>query len=488
MDAITETLRREVTLDCYQGTSLERAWEYVAMAQRELAETNKLGSDTQTTDNNFAHLTLNQVEQKYPELKMRGTEAAINTELFGRVQGNRKILASEKAFLALQLLARARAEGVTQVDLKTALDVDARSMFHYIKVLDIEGLVTKVAAFTNNGHTNLIFLRRFAKTDTEESAQNSDNNKEPDQAMDRVEFLSSMIRKGLRKKISDILQQSETGVMVESDVMDVVKLDWCNLRERKYFHRVTRELWENGCIEVVMLQVKDSEGPRATATSAVVLSDDEAEADQSQTQDQDQDQDQDREGSGDEDGGDKGDVINEDDEIDNESKESADPEVAAIKQEQASMEDAVKAGDDPTVKQERKSRPELLMEKKKRKRQQVLEKSKRRRMEQKRMRECLREGYSFRRCLRFIKPYVQKLKVRDRLGIPTQSQSTADKVRSRVDGDIDADADAEAEEEEEDDGDDSDANADSVDFEAVKEKEDVRYLLSKDEVHIGLST
>ncbi|KAJ2888687.1 hypothetical protein FB639_000463, partial [Coemansia asiatica] len=548
MDVITETLRREVALDCYQGTPLERVWAYVEMAQRELAEKNGLGADSvnvddsfksyiwpfilqmksmvffqdetviysasemqQTTDKNFPQLTLTQAQQKYPRLSMRGTEAAINTELFGRVQGNRRILASEKAFLTLQLLARARAEGMTQVDLKNTLNVDARSMFHFIKILDLEGLVSKMAAFTNNGHTNLVLLRRFAQKEPEEEpAQGSVTNNDPDQqntAIDKFEFLTSMVRKGLRKRISDILQQAETGVMVESDVIDAVKLDWCNLRERKYFHRVTRDLWESGCIEVLRLQVKDPEGPSSatTASSAVVLSNEET--NQDQAQDHEENEDGDRSGD------------------DEEIEEGADADAEADEEEDNGNgdndnenKDTAESVEKTMVKKEKMSSSESILEKKKRKREQTMEKNKRRKRELKRIRDRLREGYSFRRCLRFIKPYVPKRKERGRLGIPMQEQSAANQNHSRADNDeachnttvidadldaeddIDGDGDVDVDDDIDGDGDvdvdveddaiydeDSDANVDSVDVEAIKEKEDVRYLLSKDEVHIGLS-
>ncbi|KAJ1815073.1 hypothetical protein LPJ56_004671, partial [Coemansia sp. RSA 2599] len=533
MDAVTEAMQREVALDCYQGTPLERVWCYIEGAQRELVEKSGLDSDSvsiddafksyiwpfivqmknmvffqdqaviysaseteESADKGFPKLTLAQVQQKYPGLSMRGTEAAINIELFGRVQGNRRVLASEKAFSALQMLARTRAAGMTQIDLKNALNVDARSMFHFIKILDLEGLVSKVAAFTKNGHTNLIFLRRFAKPESEEAAMASGANNEPDQttAMSKLEFLSSMVRKSLRKKISDLLQQAETGVMVESDVMDAVKLDWCNLRERKYFHRVTRDLWENGCIEVLRLQVKDPEGPGLATSGAALLGDEEAQA---QVEEDEEEEVNDNNNDGVDDGDD------DDDADDNDRvKGAAEPEEASVKQEQMDIDDAAKAGGSAVVKQERSSRSEPALEKRKRKQQQKTERIKRRRMELKRQRDCLRDGYSFRRCLRFVKPYVQKRKVRDRVGIPMQNPSAADGARAKGDAsngisvdvegdDVEAEAEDDVEAEVENEAiydDDSDDNADLVDVEALKEKDDVRHLLSRDEVRIGLSS
>ncbi|KAJ1898122.1 hypothetical protein LPJ66_002949 [Kickxella alabastrina] len=447
MDDIAETLRREITLDGYRGTKLGRLWVYVEQAQRQLLEKNSLDSSSVEVDDamksylwpqiirlknmvffedkvviydsvdlgNSANtmlptLTLAQVEQQYPQLTVRGSSGAINKELFGREEGSRKVLASEKAFEIMQLLAQSRNMGVTQFKLGKDVNVEPKSVFHYVKILDAEGLIVKLATYQNGTHTNLVMLRRFSNdlSDTKAVLNFIKDSGEGEQALGAVD---SLVRYGLRQKISDALEKSEGGVMVETDLIDALQLDLWNLSQRKYFHRVVRNLIDGGVLERVRVQVKDivPSGGRPLREA-----------------------------------------------VDSEEPDSAEEESASGAKEKQLKRKMGKARAGQTKRlRTNKPRPKGPGH---------------------------REGHSYRRCLRLLTPYVSNQVRRDKMGIPRRARDGQDDAVPEVDEDEDEDdVDVDA------DDDDDDGGANGIpDIEAIKEKEDLRYLLSKDEVQIGL--
>ncbi|TPX77964.1 hypothetical protein CcCBS67573_g00743 [Chytriomyces confervae] len=63
----------------------------------------------------------------------------------------------------LCIIAKARKEGVTQVELSKLAKMDARNLFHQIKVLLNHNLIEKIPVTIKGTHTNLCILRRFIK-------------------------------------------------------------------------------------------------------------------------------------------------------------------------------------------------------------------------------------------------------------------------------------------------------------------------------------
>ncbi|KAI9505820.1 hypothetical protein BX070DRAFT_244274, partial [Coemansia spiralis] len=312
MDNIIHTLKREIALDGEQGTSLDRIWHYVKVAHQETLKRNSIDSDaisiesdfkeylwpyilrtdgllfvangktlydtsassvTKATSlgsaNRFANLPISEVEAKHPDMIVKGSTAVINRELYGREDGNKKIQSSDKAQGIYELVARSRSNGATQSALAKNLSIDSRSMYHFIKVIASQGLIVKFMTHDGESNTNLILLRRFSDfVDTENrNFRSLDDNSQPngaeEQAGDtggnitnaaneaglRQAAISKIIRAGLRQKISDVMKNLQATYIVELDLVEEVGIDFWNKFQRKYFHRVARDMCQEGYIE-----------------------------------------------------------------------------------------------------------------------------------------------------------------------------------------------------------------------------------------------
>ncbi|KAI8325392.1 hypothetical protein GQ54DRAFT_337323 [Martensiomyces pterosporus] len=517
MDEVLATLKNEITLDCEEGSSLDQIWRYVEQAQRAIAERSHIDTDGIAVDgamkqylwpyisqlegvifkdgpatiydstdpsglaseaaNGFLNLSFEEVAKRYPNIVVRASQPAINKVLFGREEGLAKVIKSAFAYKILQMLARAREKGLTQAQLAKDLNVDPRSNFHYIKTLDKQGLVVKFATFDNGSNTNLVLLRKFANTDPQISkpAIPSNRDAKPDapggsggevgegegeqggngKASNEVAnaamsfppgkgsasdvITANLVRNRLRKRVSDLLETSATGYMVETDLMDVLGLDIWNTRHRKYFHRVTRDLTASNYIECVRMQVPDESFNGSNAVP----------------------EEQAAEQGANEGGAAEGDAAEGD----------AAPE--------ASRGAKQKAKRDKNGKRIRSNAAKRHLN--------------------------LLEGHSIRRCIRFIKPYRDKRGNNASLGVPMGSSkdnsdvlaaslqsSKPQQERASIGGQGTGqgaefaadDVDIEEEEGEEEDDDSSDDEIPNV--EAIKEKADIMYMLSKPQVRIGV--
>ncbi|KAJ2675668.1 hypothetical protein IWW42_001090 [Coemansia sp. RSA 1085] len=287
MDDILQILKQEITLDCDEGSSLDDIWKYVNVAQKRQHQKNGIASeptvddalkaylwpcllqmseiqlvnedtvlyDTSSENPDFSNQPYEQISCRFPLLRVRATEAAINRELFGREEGNGRIMRSPIATKFLKCLARNREKGMTQVQLSRQFDVDARSTFHYIKLLDQFGLVVKYATFENKANTNLVVLRRFSK----EKQPSNDLQQTEDQGGSESNSMLTLIRSGVRQQISDLLQATENGYMVENDLAEAINLNVLNQKSLRYFHRVLRDLNSNGFVETVLVQMPNGE-------------------------------------------------------------------------------------------------------------------------------------------------------------------------------------------------------------------------------------
>ncbi|KAJ2126985.1 hypothetical protein IW136_006519, partial [Coemansia sp. RSA 678] len=293
MDDILQTIKQEITLDCDEGSRLSRVWEYVALAQQKLYTRNGISDEASVDDDmksylwpsivrmqnmlfvngdttiynsadpatkesqEFITLSFAQVEALYPDLIVRASQPTINKMLFGREEGIERVLNSPVATKYLMCLSRARRAGVTQMRLTKIYNIDARSTFHYIKILDQFGLVLRFPTYENGSNTNLLVLRRFVdkKEDNEQAATAShETTNEADQGTDFADT-RLLVHARLRETMMSILQASETGYMVETDLFTELKLDVWNNKHLKHFHRMMRYLNVQGYVETVLIQV-----------------------------------------------------------------------------------------------------------------------------------------------------------------------------------------------------------------------------------------
>ncbi|KAJ2454830.1 hypothetical protein EV183_001249 [Coemansia sp. RSA 2336] len=429
MDDILQLLKQEITLDCEEGSSLDDIWGYVNVAQKRQHQQNGITSepvvddalkaylwpcllrmseiqlvndetvlyDASSGNADFINRPYEQISREFPLLRVRATEAAINRELFGREEGNERVMRSPVATKFLKCLARTREKGMTQVQLSRHFDVDARSTFHYIKLLDKFGLVVKYATFDHRANTNLVVLRRFSRekqpSGEPQQTENQGENENEDNA------ILTLIRSGVRQKISDILQATDNGYMVENDLAEAINLNVLNPKFMRYFHRVLRELNSNGFVETVLVQMPNGEPPTANQMH---------DADDAQPADDDNDQ-------------------------------AAESQPAKKKRKRKATSKNGDEQDDSQAKKRQKCRP----------------------------------GYSYHRCVRFIKPYVNSRKVRGSMGIPLQSKDRSLEVVSDNESDhLSDDADNS-----------SDDDIYALDF--SKEKAEISSLMAKPQILVG---
>ncbi|KAJ2745117.1 hypothetical protein GGI20_002415 [Coemansia sp. BCRC 34301] len=454
MDDLLQTVKLEVTLDCMEGSSLSKVWSYVELAQRRLLQRNGLDPESASVDvsikrylwphiltlsgmtfvnegsviydpaatidsgapSDFSLLSADEVESRFPDLVVRASPSAIYKEIFGREEGNERLLKSTYAFKLIQELSRSREKGVTQIKLSRTFSLDPRSTFHFIKIIDREGLIAKYSTYECGNTTNLWVLRRFV-ADRQDAAGNASglvgrtNVPAPDPSNSGESLTAFFVSNEMRKQVSDILEAPGAGYMIDTDLMDLLKLDIWSTRHRKYFQRVIRYLTDNGYVEQVELQIPDAAALPVAPPGVEPMDVDTAEA-----------------------------------------PESTNSEKA------------------------KKARREI----------QLL------RTQKERAERGLREGHSFRRCLRSIKPYVAKTKTRTRFGVPLV-QSAEERPARAADAVQDDDgggglsdaAMAESDVADNEDGVDSSSDDDELDVEALKEKDDLRYMLSKHSVQVG---
>ncbi|KAJ2186878.1 hypothetical protein EV181_003068, partial [Coemansia sp. RSA 532] len=415
MDDILQTIKQEITLDCDEGSRLSRVWEYVALAQQKLYTRNEISDEASVDDNmksylwpsivrmqnmlfvngdttiynsadpatkesqEFIMLSFAQVEALYPDLIVRASQPTINKMLFGREEGIERVLNSPVATKYLMCLSRARKAGVTQMRLTKKYNIDARSTFHYIKTLDQFGLVLRFPTYENGSNTNLLVLRRFVDKNEDNEQAATESRETTNEADQNTDFADTrlLVHARLRETVMSILQASETGYMVETDLFTELKLDVWNNRHLKHFHRMMRYLNEHGYVETVLIQVPNIKSKNqqpgaddsAVTEGALADSQDEDQVDEAQAED---------------------------------SAESNDEDSAA----------------EPSQSSAKKTR--------RRKRVRSIKESK-----------C-RPGYSYRRCARFIKPYANKRKVRSSVGIPLQAKDRAAAMHDASGSDDDA--------------------------------------------------
>ncbi|KAJ2815577.1 hypothetical protein GGI24_006002, partial [Coemansia furcata] len=225
--------------------------------------------------------------------------------------------------------------------------------------------------------------------------------------------------------------------MPEADLMDALKLDLWNMRHRKYFHRVLRDLSENGFAEKAELQLPDADlsgfDPEAYKPTAEPMDVDEGHENAEHIAN-----------------------VPDDDEADAESPQFEELESAASKK---------------TKGKGKGKRPAKQPAKPKKSRQE----SQADRSQRERLNRGLADGHSYRRCVRFIKPYVDKGSVRTRLGVPLEQ--SAEDLGDVPMIDLDA-ADNEGR-------DDSSSEDEELDVETLKEKDDILYVMNNHSVQVG---
>ncbi|KAI8845970.1 hypothetical protein BJ741DRAFT_659017 [Chytriomyces cf. hyalinus JEL632] len=183
----------EIALEGPSGCTLDRLWSLVAskwqtdgpidIEQLALGSNTKPFTDMDEPLRNYVWPFL----LSDPQLSVRGDVEVSKDDLMNMSQGdivgqygNRLQIAASVAARQFSLgitnvrisdvnantlciIAKARNEGVTQVELSKLAKMDARNLFHQIKVLLNHNLIEKIPVTIKGTHTNLCILRRFVK-------------------------------------------------------------------------------------------------------------------------------------------------------------------------------------------------------------------------------------------------------------------------------------------------------------------------------------
>ncbi|KAJ1725180.1 hypothetical protein LPJ53_000603 [Coemansia erecta] len=473
MDVIVETVQREIALDCSGGATLDVVWKYVSQAQQQLLDQagRPRGSAATVVDQalqeylwpliarmqhmtffqddetvfsssseaeaeaesqaeaggaGFLRLTLAQVQEKYPRLAVRASSALSYRCAFGRSEGNIRVVNSEMALKTFEMLCRARGKGLTQQDLAKMVGVDARQAFHYIKLLDLEGLVVKETTYTTGRHTNLIRLRIFTagedddENEEDESVDEEEEEEEEEEGPEaganeadaHLKLMARLAKRGVRKMITDVLEKSDSGLMVENDVMAAVNIDWLDRRQRRYFHRAIRYLMDGGFIEILRVKMRVTTGAEGEgveggdaegAEDGAVENSDAMDEDEGEGEDQNQNQNQ----------------TETLDQKPSQSQASDQPQDQPQPQAHTRTRDLAYAHGDvlpPSGSRKRRRRHEQAggADSSSSDEQAV-------RRVARRTSKRLADGYAYRRCLRLVKAYTKKIAPRQRLGIRQQA-------------------------------------------------------------------
>ncbi|KAJ2662893.1 hypothetical protein IWW48_001601 [Coemansia sp. RSA 1200] len=484
MDSIVHTVKREVSLDSDEGADLERLWSFVKLAQQETIAQQRIdcsdisvdrpfqeylwpiilrigglifkSKDTVVFDTSvapeapqikkkfdeFASLSLGQVESKYPDLSVRGSAAVINKELYGIDQGNRRISSSAHTERVFKEIARAREKGITQRVLAKRLKIDSRSIFCYIRNLVSEGLIAKFFIYMDGCNTNLVMLQRYKEcylstenvNDTSKMVRpkNNENRKRDDETEDedmpaqenervKSHLFVSMLRARFRSRLYDYIQNLESPFILELDLLDAMDIDIWDRLQRRFFQRSIGKLCEKGYIECVRALFPDPDYVKPTSVS-----------------------------------------------FPNDNSQSADSEYPR-QNSQANEAAEVMVGEQ----EESDSSSELTQEKPPLKRKRINPNI-----------VSTPEGYIYRRCYRILKPLEQRPTAFASVGIPLQQPKQDGKP---VDENMAIPVDEN--DENSDFGETSDANTSSDDefsqIEDLKEIDEIKYLLSKPQVKFG---
>ncbi|KAJ3236121.1 hypothetical protein HDU81_011156 [Chytriomyces hyalinus] len=183
----------------------------------------------------------------------------------------------------LCIIAKARKEGVTQVELSKLAKMDARNLFHQIKVLLNHNLIDKIPVTIKGTHTNLCILRRFVKENEHyvsfQLSQQVAATAVSDQAIiddaiiqEQVQMLmeerrsrtsssSRTVAGGeghvqcelIKHQITVLLAGAKGNVMLTSDITDILAM--IPRLDRKMINRAMITLSDKGYVEIFLTPV-----------------------------------------------------------------------------------------------------------------------------------------------------------------------------------------------------------------------------------------
>ncbi|KAJ3021786.1 hypothetical protein HKX48_007757 [Thoreauomyces humboldtii] len=198
--------------------------------------------------------------------------------------GDRTLKLSDTVMQILSKIALARGDGTTQVELSKVLDIDPRSVYHYIKTLAVNKLIVKFPLTIKSASTNLCIHKRFAHLnvsfleyrknvekpldDTSDllplslSEEDIDAHKHDDKSdLQLGKAAVSYHNELVKQRLTQLLKNAKGEIMVVSDLMDALKIQaYQNVPQRKFFNRIVESLSKASHIQRVNVVKKSQDG------------------------------------------------------------------------------------------------------------------------------------------------------------------------------------------------------------------------------------
>ncbi|KAJ1916846.1 hypothetical protein H4219_003542 [Mycoemilia scoparia] len=224
----------------------------------------------------LAQLGWAEVNKKYPQMYVKATREYMYRSIFGTPEGIARVLESKTMWQVLQKIAKTREEGIPQVTLTKEMSLDPRGIFHYIRVMEKFGILTKYAYCYKGANTNLIVMSRFVKTlkSTDATVANIKRRPRPsvleDQDQDipgntnmdnggSTEGYSPMVGSGggtklarrfelkrlkllTRNRLIRAMLKASNNIMVEPDAMEASGLNIENSSDLYFFRKIVLSL------------------------------------------------------------------------------------------------------------------------------------------------------------------------------------------------------------------------------------------------------
>ncbi|KAJ3216040.1 hypothetical protein HDU67_010000 [Dinochytrium kinnereticum] len=224
------------------------------------------------------------VEMYGDSLNVAASEQQVRSCLFGTAGAPPKLSAAYHAILLFAI--RSRGAGVTQADIAKELNIDPRTVFHYLKTLCARRYLTKFPIAHNGIHTNLLVHRKFTQNSPmyreylrATIAERSTATDEHQDLLTQIhQMLDSPALYGFAAESSDIdisrtavsyhadlirqrvillLKNAKNNTMVISDLRDALLRTNCSKFEKKWFNGQITQLANAGYIEKVAAPYTD---------------------------------------------------------------------------------------------------------------------------------------------------------------------------------------------------------------------------------------
>lgn len=176
----------------------------------------------------------------------------------------KSICFSDATFLIFSLIAKSKSFGISQVELAKAASMDAKTVFHHLKILGIAKVIVKYPIIYNGSKTHLCIHLDYAD-------QNSGYQKHVQLrttnivTQDDFCYVDSGINHAelVKVKISTLLENSKNQLLATDDLFDVIEEESGESFNRRLFNRILQKMQNSGFLEIVYIPLEEEKTLRA---------------------------------------------------------------------------------------------------------------------------------------------------------------------------------------------------------------------------------